>query len=571
MKAFALRVLVNLYSRGSAYIERRVINPRVNYCALEVLSLLQWLLAQQRFCWRTLCAITIGFFCSTVVVAEPVLVLGSFTEKNNAQHYSQRVESQLDKKAHLVETILNRQLFYRVVVATHDSSVVELKQRAKHAGFLGVWSWVPPVAMNVAEASTDVLDRKIDPPVALSGATSSRVTNDAQQKIPQMQSISRAPSKVQTNISGYLKSYAVAQDAISNSFFATGTAYQSQSSGRLMLETFTKNTVFQLHYELSPLSVSRSIGGDLQFFNIVGDNYRLSDIETSLTNDVTNKTQFYQNLDRLNFQWRFDAGDLTIGRQAVSFGGARYINPTDVFSPFDTRTFNTEYRTGVDAVRFQKPWGDLGEVDIGIVLGADGKRDNSAAFMQISNNFGGADYGLAFIEYARQSLFSLSLQTEISATGFWFEGAYVEGEVVHFRGSTGLDYAFSENTLGMIEYHYNGAGSKNTDRYLSLYDTLPYQRGGVFLLGENYLLPSFSFQATPLLSLAMQAVVNLDDASGYTSLSAEYNVAENFYIDFAAYFFVGDDLTITPLLTPMLGSEYGANPHMLYSSIRWYF
>jgi len=93
----------------------------------------------------------------------------------------------------------------------------------------------------------------------------------------------------------------------------------------------------------------------------------------------------------------------------------------------------------------------------------------------------------------------------------------------------------------------------------------------VFLLGENYLLPSFSFQATPLLTLAIQAIVNLDDASGYTSLSAEYNVAENFYIDFAAYIFVGDDLTVGASQTPILGSEYGANPNMLYSSIRWYF
>ena len=100
---------------------------------------------------------------------------------------------------------------------------------------------------------------------------------------------------------------------------------------------------------------------------------------------------------------------------------------------------------------------------------------------------------------------------------------------------------------------------------------MPYQRGGVFLLGENYLLPSFSFQVTPLLTLAIQAIVNLDDASGYTSLSAEYNVAENFYIDFAAYIFVGDDLTVGASQTPILGSEYGANPNMLYSSIRWYF
>ena len=505
---------------------------------------------------------------STVVFSDPVLVFGSFIEKENAARFALRVNARIDKDTHLVETLINGKPFYRVVVATHSLSVVELKGQAINLGFKDVWPWLVPTTVIAKEASPILISQRIDSLASSNSAAITLEANIALQKVPQIKSTLNPLSIAQTNISGYLKSYAVAQNSISNKFFATNTIYQAQNSGRLMLETSTDKAAFELHYELSPLLVS---GGDLQSFNIVGDDYRLSDIETSLTNDVSSKTQLYQNLDRFNVQWQFDAGDLTIGRQAISFGGARFINPTDVFLPFDIRTFNTEYRTGVDAVRFQAPWGDLGEVDVGIVLGDDGKRDNSAAFVQVSRNFAGKDYNLAYVEYASQSLVSLSLQAEISAMGFWFEGAFVDGDVDHFRGSTGLDYAFSENTLGMIEYHYNGAGSGDPDRYLSLLDTLPYRRGGVFLLGENYLLPSFSFRATPLLSLAMQAIVNLDDASGYTSLSAEYNIAENFYIDFAAYFFVGDDLTTSPFQTPMLGSEYGANPNMLYTSIRWYF
>ena len=519
----------------------------------------------------TLVVIILGMLWSAVGVAEPVVVFGSFTEKDNALEYLNRVEARIDEQVGIVETIINERRFYRVVVGIADTSDAQLRQQALNAGFKDVWSWVSPDAIIEVKASPDLLSQG-EGQVVATHSSGIALASDTVRKDPyQMQNNSKLRANAQTNISGYLKSYVVAQDAIANNFFATNTIYQAQNSGRLMLETFTDNTVFQLHYELSPLSVSRAIGGDLQSYNIVGDNYRVSDIETSLTNDLSSKTQFYQNLDRLNVQWRLGAGNLTIGRQAIAFGGARFINPTDVFLPFDIRTFNTEYRTGVDAVRFQKPWGDLGEVDVGVVLGAGGKRDRSAAFLQVSNNIGGKDYALAYIEYARQSLVSLSLQTEIGVMGFWFEGAFVEGDVDYFRGSTGLDYAFSGNTFGMIEYHYNGAGIDNTDRYLSLYDTLPYQRGGVFLLGENYLLPSFSFQVTPLLTLAIQAIVNLDDASGYTSLSAEYNVAENFYIDFADYIFVGDDLTVGASQTPVLGSEYGANPNMLYSSIRWYF
>ena len=117
---------------------------------------------------------------------------------------------------------------------------------------------------------------------------------------------------------------------------------------------------------------SKSLAAEIPTFNVVGDNYRLTDLDTNLL-DNDNKNPLYQNLDRLNFQVQMDAGDLTIGRQAISFGSARIINPTDIFLPFDVRTFNTEYRNGVDALRFQRPWGDLGEIDIGIVLGKDAK------------------------------------------------------------------------------------------------------------------------------------------------------------------------------------------------------
>ena len=115
--------------------------------------------------------------------------------------------------------------------------------------------------------------------------------------------------------------------------------------------------------------------------------------------------------------------------------------------PFDVRTFNTEYRNGVDAVRFQRPWGDLGEIDIGVVLGKDAKSENSAAFLQLRTNHKGADYHLAIIEFAAQQLTGLGLQTAIWDLGFWLEAAYVNGDENYLRLSTGVDYSFSENTF----------------------------------------------------------------------------------------------------------------------------
>ena len=49
------------------------------------------------------------------------------------------------------------------------------------------------------------------------------------------------------SMSGYVKSYINAQQGIP--LLNTQTLYQSQNSARLMLDVFTRNRVWQIHYE----------------------------------------------------------------------------------------------------------------------------------------------------------------------------------------------------------------------------------------------------------------------------------------------------------------------------------
>jgi hypothetical protein len=183
----------------------------------------------------------------------------------------------------------------------------------------------------------------------------------------------------------------------------------------------------------------------------------------------------------------------------------------------------------------------------------------------------GKDLQFAFTRFAEQTLVGAGIQTAIGDFGFWFELARVNGDTDYLRTSIGLDYAFTENSFAMIEYHHNGAGSDDPSEYLSLLATLPYQSGGVFLLGKDYLMPSFSLQLSPLWILSTQAIYNLGDDSAFVSLSAEYNVLEDFYMDFGFYHFFGDEITILVPGVPLLGSEYGTNPDVIYASIRFYF
>jgi hypothetical protein len=367
------------------------------------------------------------------------------------------------------------------------------------------------------------------------------------------------------DFSGYLKSFALVQDEVP--LFSLTKTYQSQNSLRLMWSETNPDFAWEFHYDLSPVFSSRSLGLDNQTLAIAGDAYRLTDIDNTLTDD--DKRQTYQNLDRLNIQLHFSHGDLTIGRQAIALGSARIINPTDVFIPFNVQTFNQEYRIGIDAIRYQAPMGELGEFDVGIVTGDS--VDTSALFVQLKANVAGNDLQFSASRFAMQSMAGVGVQSALGSFGFWFEAATVRGDEDYTNASVGLDYAFSESVFSQIEYHYNGAGSKTPVNYLGKLQTIPYQRGGVFLFGQHYIIPVISFRASALWSIALQGVFNLDDHSAFTSISAEYNVAEDIYMDIGLYRFSGDSIKISQTGAYELTSEYGTSPNLAFFSVRYYF
>jgi len=540
--------------------------------------------------------------------AEPVsdnnyLVLGSFAKRANALSEVNRITEITSLEVLLMESTAEEYNYYRLLIgpiSEFDESFY--RTLAAEAGIKAPWMMrnvrigqqkaprpntrqpsrgeVEPRAVTAQKSySLEIKATSKTNKITLGQSTQNTLPGNPSFNLASLSgknsngknSYAKTSSTISTsNFTGYIKSFAVAQGEISSDVLNVPTTYQSQNAVRLMWENFSGNQIIQIHYEISPVFLSRQQPIDSPTFNIVGDTYRLVDISSSLSSSDS-KNQVYQNLDRLNIQFQFDHGDLTIGRQAISFGSARIINPTDIFLPFDVQTFNQEYRAGVDAIRYQTPLGELGEIDVGLVLGKDAKPENSAAFLQIRGNHNGKDLQMALTRFAEQTMLGAGIQTAIGDIGFWFEIANVWGDIDYLRTSTGFDYAFSENTFAMIEYHYNGAGAKDPAEYLQLLGTIPYQRGGVFLLGQEYIIPSLSFQISPLWNLAVQGIYNLTDDSAFLSLTAQYNLAENFYTDVGYYHFLGDKITLVAPGIPTLRSEYGTNPDVIYASLRFYF
>ncbi|MEM7366571.1 MAG: hypothetical protein AAF525_21355 [Pseudomonadota bacterium] len=374
-----------------------------------------------------------------------------------------------------------------------------------------------------------------------------------------------------TRFSGYLKSYLVLQDDIDISGMTIlENQTQLQNGIRLMFDHVEEHYALEVHYELSPvLRRSSTVGIPLSTLPEQREAYRITDPDGTLASQPD--WALFGNLDRANIKWQRDWGDLTVGRQPITFGAARIINPTDVFLPFNQQTLNTEYRIGVDAIRLQRPLGTLSELDIGVILGPDADADVSAAYVQVLVHAAGNDLSMTMAQFSNHELLGVGTQSAIGQLGFWFEVAAVSGDDSYMRLSTGIDYAFNEDWFFMVEAHFNSAGAESVNDYGQVRGSAPFRRGEVYLSGRRYLIPVLSWQLSPLAAVSVQSIVNLSDRSVFTSLTTTRNVTQNAHMDVGIQWFTGDTTTFTPPFNLQAGSEFGDSPTVLFGSVRWYF
>ncbi|PKI15757.1 hypothetical protein [Colwellia sp. 12G3] len=59
----------------------------------------------------------------------------------------------------------------------------------------------------------------------------------------------------------------------------------------------------------------------------------------------------------------------------------------------------------------------------------------------------------------------------------------------------------------MIEYHYHGTGSNKVDDYTEFATQAPYYKSGVYLYGEHYNYPAFTYIASSLAYVSASALL----------------------------------------------------------------
>jgi hypothetical protein len=394
---------------------------------------------------------------------------------------------------------------------------------------------------------------------------------------------------------GYFKSFAIL--VVPPSLVAGASTLHQPAlaalDNRLRLELTgkpSKSLSFDIAYDFSPrlqserlfeqalLPTGQGLGG-----------YRLADLRNRLypgPDRTPENFAVYQNLDRLTITVKTSFADISFGRQAIAWGSARLINPTDILAPFAFDELDKEERTGVDAVRVRVPLGSLDELDLGLVAGDRFEAGTSAAYLRGKVHVLKTDLAALVMDFRRHLLLGLDVSRSIGGAGAYLDAAFVvpdaflkgaAGARDYFRVSAGADYTFTSELSGFAEYHFSSAGAARPADYLSLPGTVPFRDGAVYLLGRHYLSLGSTWQITPLLPFTGLVIANLGDGSVVLAPSLDYSLSENADLGAGAYLGIGRRPEIVgaapapPFQPNLLRSEFGSYPDLVYLSFRVYF
>lgn len=334
-------------------------------------------------------------------------------------------------------------------------------------------------------------------------------------------------------------------------------------------EKITVETAYSLSPQIMPPEMYVGNGVD-SFLSAGGGNlgYRAYDFAKKLypeQSSVNQNLAVYHNLDRLYGLVSFPFGDLYLGRQAISWGSAHVINPTDIIAPYSFSNLNTEEKRGVDAARLRMPVGAMSEIDLGYVAGDEFSYAQSALFVRTRLYAAGTDMSLLVMGFKENLLIGGDVTRSIGGAGSWIEAAYVlpdalgsdsaDAEQQYATVSTGMDYNFGPKFYGYAEYHFNSPGKDSADTHPA------YTEGATYLLGRHYAVIGGTYQLTPLIPVSGLILMNLTDLSANFSVNIDYNFTKDVYLSGGCYLGAGESQS----------AEFANYPDLYYVSVQLYF
>jgi hypothetical protein len=224
----------------------------------------------------------------------------------------------------------------------------------------------------------------------------------------------------------------------------------------------------------------------------------------------------YLGVERLYLDAYLPWFDLRVGRQALNWGSAFVVNPTDPF-PEVLLVEPWKLRSGVNAARATIPIGDLHLAQV--VVAGDDTLTHPRIAGRATLNWLETDFSIvgAWREDASDGIAGVDIRGTLGV-GFWVEAAAHLREDPYEEVAVGFDYSFPVMDALVItgQYYRNGSGSSRQSgpsAALGLSGDLSDDPFGPFFSGKNYVMAAVALSMSPEVSTSTLWVQNLDDGT----------------------------------------------------------
>lgn len=369
--------------------------------------------------------------------------------------------------------------------------------------------------------------------------------------------ISQLFAEVDFDFSGYvvnLPTYQKSNSTISALAGIDESTYLDLTRLRLRPTIYpSSNTTVVLEYEIDPLYQSSSF-----LFAVPSGRTNRQNFDLRWTPISEKDFTVSHFIDRFYLRQAFKKADVTIGRQRISWGTGRIWNPTDLFNPINPANFDKIEKDGADAISTRIYLGNF--TDVEIVYNAVDEFNSSNYGARFRSNVMKYDFSVLGGYFDKRIVIGGDFAGNLLKAGFRGEGIISANkddlDSNFIKYILGLDYQFTPELYGLVEYHFNGEGKTN----ILNYELTRLISGEILNLSQNYIFLQTTYQIHPLLNGALALNLNLNDGSGFYSSSLNYSLAENWYLNLGALLPFGSTF-----------DEYWYYPTSVYLKGEFYF
>lgn len=317
---------------------------------------------------------------------------------------------------------------------------------------------------------------------------------------------------------------------------------------------FSEDTRIELNYEIDALISEKYLP---LLSNVQVTNRQALKLNWQVYDSKYIKVNHF--IDLLYFKHIFEIGEISIGRQYISWGVGRVWQPTDMFNPINPANFSKVEKDGADAIAGKLYLGSFSDLDVLANFANNFKSVHFGA--RIRTNILENDLALVGGKFDENFIIGGSIAGNLFKAGIRAEGIYSFAQQVddsYFRGILGIDYQFTDKLYSALEYQFNGAGTSDKMQYLKYFDKL--FRGEIQNLSQNYLAAIATYQFQPLLTTNFTSIINFNDLSAMLLLSTRYELLQSLYLSAGILYTLGDRFT-----------EYWYYNDAIYLTFEYYF